>query len=184
MYEANGHGLCLDHYSMLIKTNESMQRQEAALLNHLVESMEVTSGLPRGTLGRHPIPQPTVLAGPTTVNRVSVDRSTVGAINMGSIERLKVSLRDIQNGGDVDVAEALRSLTAAVVKSQSLPKEAKSDAVDQVSYLAGQAALPPDQRERGVARTVFNALRETLSVVADIASVWSAVAPLLARVVS
>ena len=148
--------------------------------NRIVEEMEVTSGVPRGTLGRYSMPQPVVHTG--NVNNIRVDRSVVGAINTGTVQRLDVALKYIHNAGGHELATQLLGLTKAVVGSSDLTAQLKVEAVEHLSYLATQAALPVQQQERSVVRLVLNALGPMLSTAADIATLWGPVSGMLARV--
>jgi hypothetical protein len=160
------------------------QGELAAMLNYLMDSTEITAGVPPGTLGRYPIPQQAIHTGPSTVHNIHVDRSVVGAINTGSVQRLNVSLDRIKNAGQPEAAAVIQTLTEAVLGSRDLTSDAKGQSVDHLSYLAGQAALPEDQRERGVTRVVLEALRSTLSVAADVATVWGPASVLLGQIFS
>ena len=188
MYQnAAGHLLCLRCHHLHMQAFAIGQQQIGAMLNYLNESMERTSGVPRGFLGRYPIPQPTVHTGPTNVqqNNVRVQDSVVDALNVGgTIQRLKVALQDIHVGGQEDVAAALHALTVAVAKSNEIGQDTKRAVLDQITYLASQAALPKQQRDHTISATVFNALRATLGVAADLATVWGPVSLILGRLFS
>jgi hypothetical protein len=180
MYDVEGHLLCLEHYAMLTARQSDNLRNILAFRNQLVGDMEATGGLPRGSLGYQEPPRPVVHTGPMTHNNIRIDRSVIGAVNTGNIERLDVALNDIHNQGAPQVARALARLAEAVLASKRVSKDAKPEIIDQISFLAAEAATPPEQRRRSVARTVMGALRDTLGVTADFATVWAALHPLLA----
>ncbi len=91
---------------------------------------------------------------------------------MGSIQRLNVNLDNIYNAGTPELASALKALVEAVSRSGDLRHEQKAPAIEQIGYLAEEAAKPVAQRNRSVASTVLQSLRSVLGVAADVASVW------------
>lgn len=180
IYQLEGHPLCLGCYERHQRLLMDEQVQNAAMINYLKDSMQysVFGGVPP----RIEIPKPTIQVGRMTNNNIRVDNSVVGVINTGEVDKIQVTLENIRAGGNADVADALKRLTEAVLASRALPDADKKGAVEHVSYLADQAARPPDQRQRATSKSVIEGLERSLSVAADVYHVWKAVAPLIAAV--
>src|SRR2546422_8048925 len=102
----DGHPLCVEHYRMFEEAQSIRLRNILAYRNELVGQMEVGGGLPAGALG-YRTPRPVFQTGPTTNHNIRIDRSVVGVINTGHIDRLRISLSEIQNRGDEATADAL-----------------------------------------------------------------------------
>jgi hypothetical protein len=184
MYQVDSHLLCLSCFSQLQQAQAAMQRaenekaaQRAAHLNYLSDMMAWTVGLPPS--GPHiQIPQP-VLAninkGPT-LNYISIDRSVIGMLNTGSIQdvqRIDINVRSLVESGSPEVAIALKALTEAVASNQELSDVQRTDLLEQLNLVSGEAAIPPENRKTGVIKPVLSGLATGLNAVASLAKVWS-----------
>jgi hypothetical protein len=92
-------------------------------------------------------------------------------------QRLRMA---IHQGGEREagLGEALQRLADAISQSTGLPAERKSEATEQLTYIAEQAALPEEKRQpKPVLKAVVGGLRETLGVSADVLQVWSTFGP-------
>jgi hypothetical protein len=92
-------------------------------------------------------------------------------------QRIKAAIASAEQR-DGGLAVALQRLAEAVQASQQLPDETKSEATEQLAFVAEQSVLPPEQRQPvGVLKTVLNSLRGTLGLSADLLQVWSTFGP-------
>jgi hypothetical protein len=174
----NEHPLCVDHFNMVQQAEAQWWVGYATLTNHLRASMDPSGRV----LPPIPVPRPVIQAGPTIFNNIKVDRSVVGSINTGQIQRLDVAIDHVKQSGDEQVAAALASLTQAVVDSADLNRRDRDSTLEQLAYLAEQATLPAERRANAVARSVVAGLERVLSVAADLATVWAGVQPILQRI--
>jgi len=116
---------------------------------------------------------------PFTLNNIHVDRSTVGAINTGEVAKIDVSITLLQQAGNKDISEALRSLTQAIIDASEMPEDSKSQALDQVGYLSEQAAAAAKDRKPGMIRAALSAITQTATTVSAVATAWNAAEPIL-----
>jgi len=86
----DGAGLCVECYLKFVQAMQIQQADGRMLMNYLVDSMEMATGV-YGIGPRFPNPQPTIqpLIQNAPMTNVRIDRSTVGAVNTGQIDRLK-----------------------------------------------------------------------------------------------
>jgi len=92
-------------------------------------------------------------------------------------QRLRLAIRQ---GGEREASfgEALQRLAEAISQSTGLPAERKTEATEQLTYIAEQAALPEEKRQpKPVLKAVIEGLRDTLGVSADVLQVWSTFGP-------
>jgi hypothetical protein len=155
---------------------ESIHR--ANMLNFILERAEGMSAGPRGFLGRVPVPQitSTTVRGDITLNKINIDRSTVGVLNTGQmqgIQQIDVNISKLDQTAKADVAEALRALTEAIVSDRQISVLQRSELVEQLHELSDQAPLPPDQRKTGVIRAVIAGLSSSLNAVSALATIWA-----------
>lgn len=168
--------LCVD---CLLKLEQAMNLQQARLasmMNFLLGEAEDAVGM-RGLFQRYHVPQPTIQTGPSTFNNIRVDRSVVGAINTGSIQKLDIAMSHVRAGGELEFAEALKKLTQAVVDAGELNVEAKNEILEHLSFLASQAVIPKEQRQRSIARTVIQTLERILAAAGALGSLWGPLKP-------
>lgn len=144
------------------------------MLNFILERAEGMSAGPPGFLGRVPVPQiaPTMVTGGITLNNIHIDRSTVGVLNTGQMEGIQRIDINISRLGEISIAEALRALTEAVVSTQAISIEQRSDMLDQLHGLSEQALLPPAQRNSGVLKAIINVLAGGLNTASGLATIW------------
>jgi hypothetical protein len=173
----NGAHLCVDCDLKVQQAEQIKFAQTASMLNHLADQMEMTTGL-YGVVPRLEIPRPTIQMG-QTVHNIKVDNSVIGSINTGQIRDLNVALDHVQNAGAPDLASALQQLTEAVLASSDLPTEEKTEAVEHLSHLAKQAALPKDQRQTAIGRTVVDGFERIINASSGLLTIWNIVKPIL-----
>src|SRR5262249_49836052 len=89
-------------------------------------------------------------------------RVAIIALNFGIVQYLDASITSIHARGDEDVAGALAKLMQAVLDSRDLAREAKSAVLEQVGYLATQAAERAAKRQKAVSKLVIDSLKTTL----------------------
>ena len=101
------------------------------------------------------------------------------ALNFGIVQHLEASLTSTRARGGEEVAAALAKLMQAILDSKDLTREAKSAVLEQVGYLATQAAEPAPQRQKAVGKLMIDGLKATLGAAKDVAATWQAVEPSL-----
>ncbi|HYH87431.1 MAG TPA: hypothetical protein VEX60_18400 [Pyrinomonadaceae bacterium] len=111
------------------------------------------------------------------MNNINISGSTVGMLNTGSIQdvqNIDINITSLINSGQTEVAEALKKITEAVAENKEVSDEKKSEMLDQLNELSGQAAAPPDKRAKpGVIKAVLGGLAASLGAVGGLAKVWS-----------
>lgn len=178
-----GRFLCVDCNLKVQQAADLQHARTARELNYLIDQMEATVGL-SGVLPRHQIPQATIHTGSITNHNIQVHDSAVGAINTGSIQRMNVALDRIQVGGDPALAPALQRLTEAVMESSQLIPDQKKKAVDQLSYLAEQAALTQNQRNASIGTTTIEGFERIIHASSGLVTLWQMIKPLVERLFS
>ncbi|WP_140793810.1 hypothetical protein [Myxococcus xanthus] len=94
-------------------------------------------------------------------------------------QRLNKSIETAE-ARDVRLGEALRQLATAVTSSQSLESGQKQEATEQLTFIAEQCALPPEQRQPlTIQKGILGNLRETLGLGADVLQVWTTFSPVI-----
>jgi hypothetical protein len=102
-----------------------------------------------------------------------------GAINTGQIRNLNVALDNVKNAGSPELANALQQLTEAVLASSELSPEKKKLAVNHLSNITDQAALPKDKRQSRIGRKILEGFERTISVSSVLLGIWDTVQPLV-----
>ena len=171
--EVNGHLLCIncDH-----KREETLRLEQARRLNELNVQHDEWEALTGVRFPRHQIPQPTVY----TSHSIRVDKSVVGAINTGHIDKLNVALDHIRQGDTVELADKLQEFTQAVVNNTELTAEDRNTILEYLSFLGIQATLPKNNRQPSIGKTVLLNLEKLLTNSGSLASLYSVFSPMLA----
>ncbi|WP_162002128.1 hypothetical protein [Streptomyces violaceusniger] len=74
------------------------------------------------------------------------------------IANIDSTIAGVAQQGSHEVADALKALEQAVLSQGGLDEEQRRDLLDNVSYLAEAAQTPPEQRNRGILRSILSAL--------------------------
>jgi len=150
-------------------------------MNYLTDMMEATIGLYE-VLPRYKIPQPMVHQGPLTFHNIKVDQSVVGSINTGEVQRINVAMDHIKTSGNQELVKALEEFTEAVINETKLDAELKNQIIEQISFLAFQSTLPKEKRKPGIVKAVLLAVKNTVSTMVALSSLWSKLQPLLEHI--
>jgi hypothetical protein len=172
MYDVQGHLLCLEHYTMMSNNIRAQQMESIAMINYLSDSIDRTFGLPpRGPRITLP-PQTVVNNSPVTNNNINVDRSVVGTINTAQVARIDIAMKNIQNNGSEEVTKAIKALSEAVINNKEVEAIQKNQLIEQLTFLAEQAALPKNQQQTSVIKMVLKAIPATLNTLTSLNTLW------------
>ena len=174
-FEENGvqYNLCLEHARMA----EDMRNRDLASLQVMAERAEDDIadivGMPRKVRSPH---------GPQSVNvhQVVNMRDNYGVVSAGVVDTISHSIDTIGRHGDGELAGALAMLMQGVLRSPELSDVQKQEAADLLNVVTSDIALPTPQRApQVVMRAVASGLGDVLSNAANLATLWSAIEPLL-----
>jgi hypothetical protein len=118
----------------------------------------------------------------TTLNQLVVDNSVIDAINTGQIRNLNVALHNVKNAGSPELANALQQLTEAVLASSELSPEKKKLAVNHLSNITDQAALPKNKRQSRIGRKILEGFERVISVSPVLLGIWDTVQPFIEEI--
>lgn len=170
-----GHGLCAEHHLKLQQANYLQVSMLAAQLNVIRGDLEQGMGV---ELPRMHLPRPPFVGDTFTLNNINVSQSTIGAVNTGTIQNIDASITVMQSQGKDNLAAAVKELTEAVLKSSEVAQATKNDIAEQLAFLVAQATAQGQDRSLGLVRSVLGGLRSSISVAADLLTIWSRVEPL------
>jgi len=173
--------LCVDcnlKLQQAIKIRNDMLAEE---MNYLTEQMETTVGL-YGILPRYKITQPVVHQGDLTFNNIRVDKSIIGTINTGNIQSIDMTMSNIKISGDEQLAKAIGEFTQAVINETKVSMETRNQILEQLSFLTSQYELPKEKRKPTIIKNVLSAIKDTISTIADLVTIWSVLEPLLTNI--
>jgi hypothetical protein len=173
---ADGIPLCVDCFYKLEVAKTLAVRMHVIHMNYAADQMDFATGL-RNFTPKMQVPD--IPRGPIILHNIKIDNSVVGAINTGKVQTIDVNITYLKTGGNDELGEALKRLTEAIANSQAMSQKEKAPLLDQVEYLAEQAAFAAKDRKPGVIRATLAGLTQAATAVTGIATAWSAVEPLL-----
>lgn len=172
--------LCVDCDLKFQQARQIEHDRNVQVVNHLLDQMESRIGV-SGVLPRYQVPKPTIQTGPVTQHNIHIHDSVVGAVNTGNIQEMNVALDRVQLGGSPELASALQKLTEAVLASPDLTPEKKTAAVQHLSHITDQAALPKDKRQSAIGTTILEGFERIISVSSSLLAIWETVKPLVGK---
>jgi hypothetical protein len=123
-------------------------------------------------------------SGKTSFKNIKVEGSVVGSINTGEIERIDLALNNVRAGGEIALAGELQKLIQAVVDSKELALETRNETVDTLSYLATQAVLPKELRQKSLGQRMISNLERLFEDSANLTTIFVAAALILHKLFS
>jgi hypothetical protein len=171
--------LCLECYFKLMQIEQQKHENSERMLNYLHDQASAIVGLP--SLGPRfpPRPQPVIVSGAKLQN-INVNNSVVGTINTGSIGTVDQSISALIQTGEPKLAEAIKSLSEAVLQSGDLTRNQKNELIESLSVLSKEAATPLEQRQNTVAISLLEKAIKLTSLANDITDVCNKWWPVLA----
>jgi hypothetical protein len=153
-----GHPLCVD---CNLKFEQAFQMQNEAMMqqiNFLMDQADAVTGI-YGVTPRYKIPKPVIHQGPMNFHSIKIDRSVVGAVNTGTVEKMEVALNNIHaQNQNPELEQHLKDFTEAVLREAKLSAEAKNEIVEQLSVLAAQIAMPAESRIKVVMKALVTSI--------------------------
>jgi len=162
--------LCLDCYFKYSQIQQREFENHERMMNYLSDQIASSVGMPPLGPKFPPRPQPVVVAG-AKLNNIHVSNSVVGTINTGSIGTVDQSISALVQVGEPDLAEALKSLSEAVLQSSDLTRNQRNEVVEALSIIAKEAATPKEMRQNTVAQSMLEKAMKITSLAADIGDV-------------
>lgn len=162
--------LCLECYSKFSQIQQQEIENNERNINYLMEEMWATVGLP--PMGaRYPTrPQPVVIAG-AKLHNISVSNSVVGTINTGSIGTVDQSISALVQGGESELAKAIKALSEAILQSGDLTRNQKNELVESLSVISKEAVTPQGARQNTVALSLLEKAMKVTALANDITEV-------------
>jgi hypothetical protein len=117
---------------------------------------------------------------PRTV-QINISGGQIGVLNVrGMITTIAQNLSKVNEAGNKDVVEAIRSLTEAVLASKDLGENHTKEALEQMEFLSNQCvSLTENRSKNAVISAVVASLRQLVSTAADLSQIWSLWGPKL-----
>ena len=151
---ADGVKYCVEHHLMMQQAFYLTNSMLSASLNEIRGNIELGVGLP-GLLPRVEIPPPPFAGQTLTLNNINVTGSTVGAINTGTIQQLDTTITLMRGGGESDLAESVKELTEAIIRTDQLGESTKNELAEQLAFLGSQVTAKQDQRSPSLAKPIL-----------------------------
>jgi len=117
-----------------------------------------------------------------TLNNISIQNSTIGAINTGNVKTIDVAIGNLGRQGESEAAEALKAFTEAVIVNLQIQTNTKNEVLEQISFLTEQMTTPKEQRRPATIKSVFDGIGKSVVTVTSLVSLWEKVHPLLNHV--
>lgn len=163
--------LCLD-------CNDKYQNQLERRVNALIDEQNAAAQAMNAVTGMSLVPmRPRLQAQPPRVTNVNapiirIDRSIVGAVNTGQIDKLEVNLSRVSQGGGKELSQLAKTFTEAALQEKALDEKTKAELVEQITYLMESANAPKEKRSPGVIRSVLETVGKVVSVSGGLAKLW------------
>jgi hypothetical protein len=170
--------LCLDCYFKYSQITQQQIENHERMANHAADEMAAVIGMPPIGPRFPPRPRPVILQG-VKLNNIKVSNSVVGTINTGSIGTVDQSISVLQQAGEPGVAEALKALSEAVLRSGDITANQRNALIETLSVLAREAASPKETRQNTVAVSLIERASKVTELANDVADVCAKYWPVL-----
>jgi hypothetical protein len=172
MYEVGEQNipLCLNCYFKLAQVQQQQVEHHERMMNYLSDEMSATVGLPPIGPRFPPRPRPVVIAG-AKLHNINVSNSVIGTLNTGSIGTVDQSITALVQCGEPALAEAVKTLSEAILQSGDLSRNQKNELVESLSVISKEAATPKESRQNTVALALLEKAMKVTALANDITDV-------------
>lgn len=161
---------CLDCYFKFAQIRQQEVENAERQINDCRDQIWAISGLPPRGPRFPPRPQPVIFQGNKLTN-INVNHSVVGTINTGSIGTVDQSISAIIQLGEPELAEAIKSLSEAILGSNDLTQNQKNEIIESLSVISKEAASPKEVKQNTVALSLLEKVMKTTSIATDIVDI-------------
>jgi hypothetical protein len=151
-------------------------RIHAILFNHASAEMDYITGI--GPISPQ-MQVPDIPQGPKILNNIKVDNSVVGAINTGTVQKIDVAVSVLKDAGSKDISEALTLLAQAIANAAELDAAQKNETLEQISFVAAQAAAAAPDRKPALVLPILSAIGKVAGVAGSALEAWNHAFPLI-----
>jgi hypothetical protein len=102
-------------------------------------------------------------------------------INTGQVfGSINSTVQRVSETGATELANAFLRI-AQGIKDSNIDEAQKLEHLQKVEYLAAQCEIPEGQRKKGVIKSVIQGLERSLPTIANLATIWAQVAPIIMK---
>jgi hypothetical protein len=115
------------------------------------------------------------------VIQLNIQGSHIANLNIGfQVGTINAALGSVisERGAD-EFANAIKTLTEAVVSDSRLPDSSKREVVEALSMVAEQAAKRPEQRSMGILKPIVTWIPTAIATAASLVAVWEKFGPVI-----
>lgn len=166
--------LCLHCYSKFSQVEQAKIELLEREMNYLNDQASFISGLPSIGPRFSPRPQPIQITG-AKLNNINISNSVVGTINTGYLNSVDQAITALNSLGESSIAEAIKELTEATLKSNDLGKNQKNELIEILDVLASEAATPNEERKKIIVKSLLERgmqLTKLANDITDIGQKW------------
>jgi hypothetical protein len=184
LYSVQGAFLCVYCYGKFSEIQQAKINQLMALSNYFQQDADYLVGLADEPPRFQPLTVPSLIRRTSnmTLNNISIQNSTIGAINTGNVKTIDVAIGNLGRQGESEAAEALKAFTEAVIVNLQIQTNTKNEVLEQISFLTEQMTTPKEQRRPATIKSVFDGIGKSVVTVTSLVSLWEKVHPLLNHV--
>lgn len=106
--------------------------------------------------------------------QINISGGQIGVLNVaGMISAIEQNLSIVNEAGNQDTVEAIKSLAEAVMASKDLKEGDVKQALEHLEFLSNECASPAEKRSKsGIISAVFRGLSQIVSTAADVSQLW------------
>jgi len=113
------------------------------------------------------------ISGDFTMNKIHIDRSTIGVLNAGGvITNLDSAVTVLGEQGQTELAAALTRFTEEIAKSNDLQTDKQKQILEVLSVLSNEVAAPREARRQGVVRPLLGEISTLVQGTAALHELW------------
>lgn len=174
--------LCLDCNFKVSQIRYSEFLINAAMMNQTMDDMEMAVGMQMSN-ERIPVAELAKAAqGKTVHNNIQIDRSSVGVINTGDVEKINAAITLTKETDAEEIGLKLKSLTQTVLDSNEFNNTSKNELIDLIQSLSEQIIGSHGGRKKSVALSLLNGIEERVKNVSSAWKIFKEMIPLVKEI--
>ncbi len=151
--------LCLECSEKYCRMLMEQNRQLINKQNNLIQAMEITAGMPLGSLGRESLPP---ISNPIN-NTININKSVVGTVNTGYVKEIYTNLENInQSVSNDDINVRLIEFVEELTKSDEVKDGLKSELLEKVIFLTEELKKGKGNRKRRMISEIIESISKSI----------------------
>lgn len=167
-FESAAGPLCVDHYDTFQNIYLKAANANIQELNLTAQAMNMLVGMDIAPMAEPiKIPEKKV-----KMNYINISHSVVGSVNTGEIKKLEVTIGQIEQNGNKDLAALVKTFTETALEEKKLDAKTQNELLEHINTLFEAAKAKKEERKPGLIALILSRVAAIVAVSEGLTKLW------------